>query len=365
MFHLWKIVLLFIVLTPGIVLTLPPVGKKIFGSGKSSFTAACVHAVIFVVLLNLFNIEAFQDSGDITFEDTGEPCGDTTCSTSQMCVNDICQPKCGNTVCSSTQLCIGNICKTKCGNTNTVCSSSQTCMKVGTTSRCVTRAPPRPPPPSKRPPAPVSAVDSAMRSITTAFTSAESARRTMQTKWNEAATVAAAAAEAVAAAETVRARGSAAAAAEAAAAARAAREEEELAAAAVAAEEASTLNRLVMNEIRQMESKINSEWQKQQTANSAFSAAQRTVTSTTASLESLRKKYPREYDQVAATNPLQPVPSLVAPPLIAAPLSATRISATATPKPVSSTSRSKLTPKLEGSSLNMGYGVGYFLDESV
>jgi hypothetical protein len=61
MLYLWKIVLLFVVLTPGILLTIPPIGKKIFGSGKSNFTAACVHAVIFVVLLNLFNVEGFQD----------------------------------------------------------------------------------------------------------------------------------------------------------------------------------------------------------------------------------------------------------------------------------------------------------------
>ena len=53
-------VLLFVVLTPGILLTIPPVGKKIFGSGKSSLIAACVHAVLFVVLLNLFNVEGFQ-----------------------------------------------------------------------------------------------------------------------------------------------------------------------------------------------------------------------------------------------------------------------------------------------------------------
>jgi hypothetical protein len=60
MLHLWKLVLLFVVLTPGILLTIPPVGKKIFGSGKSSLIAACVHAVIFVVLMNLFNVEGFQ-----------------------------------------------------------------------------------------------------------------------------------------------------------------------------------------------------------------------------------------------------------------------------------------------------------------
>ena len=60
MLHLWKLVLLFVVLTPGILLTIPPVGKKIFGSGKSSLVAACVHAVIFVVLMNWFRVEGFQ-----------------------------------------------------------------------------------------------------------------------------------------------------------------------------------------------------------------------------------------------------------------------------------------------------------------
>ena len=41
---------LFIVLSPGMVLTLPPVGKKIFFSGLTSKTAVIVHAVVFVGL---------------------------------------------------------------------------------------------------------------------------------------------------------------------------------------------------------------------------------------------------------------------------------------------------------------------------
>ena len=58
--------LLFVVLTPGILLTIPPVGKKIFGSGKSSLVAACVHAVIFVVLMNWFHVEGFQTQVNTT-----------------------------------------------------------------------------------------------------------------------------------------------------------------------------------------------------------------------------------------------------------------------------------------------------------
>ena len=43
--------LLFVLLSPGILLTLPPVGSKIFMSGKTSLFAVLVHAVVFYVLL--------------------------------------------------------------------------------------------------------------------------------------------------------------------------------------------------------------------------------------------------------------------------------------------------------------------------
>jgi hypothetical protein len=51
--HLIVFFILFIVLSPGMVLTLPPVGKKIFFSGLTSKTAVIVHAVVFVVLAHL------------------------------------------------------------------------------------------------------------------------------------------------------------------------------------------------------------------------------------------------------------------------------------------------------------------------
>lgn len=39
--------ILFFLLSPGILLTLPPVGKKIWMSGMTSTTAAFVHAIVF------------------------------------------------------------------------------------------------------------------------------------------------------------------------------------------------------------------------------------------------------------------------------------------------------------------------------
>ena len=43
--------ILFFVLSPGVLLTLPPVGKKIWMSGETSCMAAFVHAIVFVGVL--------------------------------------------------------------------------------------------------------------------------------------------------------------------------------------------------------------------------------------------------------------------------------------------------------------------------
>ena len=48
---MWFIPLLFILLSPGLLLTLPPVGKKIFMSGQTSTTAILVHALVFTLVL--------------------------------------------------------------------------------------------------------------------------------------------------------------------------------------------------------------------------------------------------------------------------------------------------------------------------
>lgn len=60
-------VLLFILLSPGLFLTLPPVGGKVWMSGKTCVTAIFVHAVVFFVLLKyrrsiplLNQLEGFQ-----------------------------------------------------------------------------------------------------------------------------------------------------------------------------------------------------------------------------------------------------------------------------------------------------------------
>ncbi len=43
--------ILFFLLSPGVLLTLPPVGKKIWMSGETSVMSAFVHAIVFAGLL--------------------------------------------------------------------------------------------------------------------------------------------------------------------------------------------------------------------------------------------------------------------------------------------------------------------------
>lgn len=53
---MWKTILLFVLLSPGVLITLPPVGKNIWMSGKTSLLSVCVHALIFVVVMHLLNV---------------------------------------------------------------------------------------------------------------------------------------------------------------------------------------------------------------------------------------------------------------------------------------------------------------------
>ena len=44
--------LLFVLLSPGVLLTLPPKGKGIWMSGQTSLLAVAVHAIVFVIAFN-------------------------------------------------------------------------------------------------------------------------------------------------------------------------------------------------------------------------------------------------------------------------------------------------------------------------
>lgn len=57
---IWTQFLLFVILSPGVILTLPPVGSKIFFSGKTCITAVLVHAAVFAVVYH-FALKALKD----------------------------------------------------------------------------------------------------------------------------------------------------------------------------------------------------------------------------------------------------------------------------------------------------------------
>ncbi len=64
--------LLFLLLSPGMLLTLPPVGRKVFLSCKTSVAAVLVHAVVFGLLLayrksipGLRSVEPFQTDAEV------------------------------------------------------------------------------------------------------------------------------------------------------------------------------------------------------------------------------------------------------------------------------------------------------------
>jgi hypothetical protein len=58
--------LLFVLLSPGVLLTLPPKGKGIYMSGQTSLVAVLVHAVVFAIAFNYLRgtgmFEGFQDA---------------------------------------------------------------------------------------------------------------------------------------------------------------------------------------------------------------------------------------------------------------------------------------------------------------
>jgi hypothetical protein len=79
---------LFVVLSPGVVLTLPPGSKGIFFSGQTSLAAALVHALVFVLvccLLKPYLKEGFEE---------GPAEGTKSCPPGQVRVSGACRKTC-------------------------------------------------------------------------------------------------------------------------------------------------------------------------------------------------------------------------------------------------------------------------------
>ncbi len=82
--------ILFFVLSPGVLLTLPPVGKKICMSGQTSITSALVHAIVFVGILYLIQSNTNLMEGFVTKKNNGQSCSSNSECKSGSC----CEGKC-------------------------------------------------------------------------------------------------------------------------------------------------------------------------------------------------------------------------------------------------------------------------------
>jgi hypothetical protein len=65
MFHL-LIAVLFFVLSPGVLLTLPPGGRGVFMSGQTSLAAAAVHTLVFVAAVHLLWVYVIRPTEGFT-----------------------------------------------------------------------------------------------------------------------------------------------------------------------------------------------------------------------------------------------------------------------------------------------------------
>jgi hypothetical protein len=80
---------LFVALSPGVLLTIPPGKGPLFVSGKTSLVAVFVHAAVFYLALTFFPrvIEGLENP---TKKVSGIQCRMSSECQSGVCVNDIC-----------------------------------------------------------------------------------------------------------------------------------------------------------------------------------------------------------------------------------------------------------------------------------
>ena len=92
-------VLLFVLLSPGVLLTLPPGSKGVFMSGQTSLLAVLVHAVVFYFLVPFltpvarrFGLEGFEDAA----APKTVPCTQQACDSigAKCCPDGTCRISC-------------------------------------------------------------------------------------------------------------------------------------------------------------------------------------------------------------------------------------------------------------------------------
>jgi len=83
---------LFIALSPGVILTLPPGRGPVFASGKTSLVAVFVHAVVFYFAMILLTrvVEGLENASDTAKKVSGVQCKVSSECDSGVCVNGAC-----------------------------------------------------------------------------------------------------------------------------------------------------------------------------------------------------------------------------------------------------------------------------------
>ncbi len=87
---------LFFLLSPGVLLTLPPVGKKIWMSGQTSMTSVVVHAIVFVIVCYLIQKYSNILENFATKLAVGQACKQN----SDCMTNSCCNGKCSDEECA-------------------------------------------------------------------------------------------------------------------------------------------------------------------------------------------------------------------------------------------------------------------------
>ena len=91
---LWLLTLLFVLLSPGVLLTLPPGRRGVFMSGQTSMAAVLVHALVFFLVATYVlpivrnALEGFTDTMDM--QENNTPCTDGHECKSGNCENGLC-----------------------------------------------------------------------------------------------------------------------------------------------------------------------------------------------------------------------------------------------------------------------------------
>ena len=99
--------LLFVVLSPGVLLTLPPVGSTIFRSGKTRLLAVFVHAVVFYLVgcLLLPRLEGFANTPINAIDGPAPPtpASGADCSGNILGEGCLCNPLSGVKICDTSK----------------------------------------------------------------------------------------------------------------------------------------------------------------------------------------------------------------------------------------------------------------------